>query len=559
MSVSNLGSRKSCMISRRQVLKTVGFASGALLVAACSAPAPAAQPAAPAATSAASSAPAAAGQKKKGGIFRMAHNDDFTTLDVALAYSYVDWWASAFMLYNRLYSYDNALKFGPDLAADMPTISADGLTVTIPLKKGVKFHNGQEMTAEDVKFSIERSASPTINTTSSYIANIVGIKDVTAGKATEAAGIIVKDPYTIELKLSEPQPTLVYNFAVSVLGIAPKKAIQDAGADWGTKVVISTGPYKLTEWKTGEKITFERYQDYFNPLVGFVDKIEINQKVEPEQQVLRWEAGELEYAVNYPSAELARIQGDETLKQRLVSGKTVLIDYLTLRNAAPIDDLNVRKAIAFAIDKQAIVDKVRTAAPLNRLYPDGFPNVVADFTSQYPYDPEKAKAALAESKYKDGVKLAMWAFQNNEVAEMIQADLKEVGIELEVQRGDYGSFKPKFDSGEVQMNMNGFGADVLDPSLFVQDRILCAADAPAVTFCDPQVKEWYDKTTTLPPDSKERLEVFRQLEDFVVNQAVTRIPLTQRDAFGLSQTYMKDMVIHPIFGLPDPQIMWLDR
>lgn len=562
-------------ITRRELLKGIGLTSGMLALAACApaAPsAPAAQPAQPAEQPAAGTTGAAettapapatsaqsAGGRKRGGVFRLAHQEDFTTLDVAQAYGYVDWWASAFLLYDRLYAYDNELNFVPSLAAGMPEISADGLKITIPLKRGVKFHDGTEMKAEDVKFSIERSLLPTIASAAGYFDNITGAVDFTAGKAQEVVGIVAKDDYTLEINLDAAQPALVLNLAVSVVGVAPKKAIEAAGEDWGTKVIIGTGPYKFVEWRTGEKITFERFEDYHLPDVGFVDRVEIYQNVAPQQGVLRWESGELDYVVDYPSAELARIQADDTLKQRLVSGPTTIVHYLTLRNSPPLDDLNFRKAMAYAIDKQAIVDKIRAAVPLNRLYPDVMVNVDKDFQGIYTYDPEKAKAALSESKYKDNPKVSMWAFPNSEVAPLIQADLEAVGIQLEILQGDYAAFQPRFDTGEVQMNMNGWSSDVIDPAPFVVDRILCRPNAAAVHFCDPLIAELNEKILTLPLDSPERVAAFRAIEDHVLNKQVQRIPLYQVLAIGLSQDYAKDVVIHPIFGLPNPQGLWMDR
>jgi hypothetical protein len=91
------------------------------------------------------------------------------------------------------------------------------------------------------------------------------------------------------------------------------------------------------------------------------------------------------------------------------------------------------------------------------------------------------------------------------------------------------------------------------------DRILCRPNAAKVQFCDPFVAETYEKVRALPLDSPERVVGFRQLEDYIVNQQVQRIPLYQVIAIGLSQDHVKDAVIHPIFGLPDPQLLWMDK
>ena len=215
-------------LTRRALLRALTF-GGAALLAACAAPA--AAPSAPAATTApaqsaateapaattapaapvATEAPAAApatsgGTPKPGGTYRALFGGEVPNLDAAIAFGWEDFWASYFLLFNRLYTYNSKNEFEPVLAADMPKISTDGKTYTVPLRKGVKFHDGSELTAEDVKFTFDRTLDPALKSPAAgFNVNILGADDVAAGKTKELSGVKVIDPYTVEFTLKEPQ------------------------------------------------------------------------------------------------------------------------------------------------------------------------------------------------------------------------------------------------------------------------------------------------------------------------------------------------------------------
>jgi ABC-type transport system substrate-binding protein len=554
-------------LSRRGFLKAFGatsaLATGALL-AACAptapqAPSESAQPAAtdssaqvPAAE--ATTAPAAAeGQPKSGGRYRIMTENDVQTLDAPLAFNYEDWWLSSFLIYNRLYEFGIDLKLFPALAADFPQISDDRLTYTIPLRKGIKFHDGQELTAEDVKFSFDRILDPNFaNQGSQFVAILAGAEEMKNG-AKELSGVKVIDPYTVSFTLTKPQSTFELVFGVATFGIVPKKAVEAAGADWGTKTVIGTGPYTLRDWKIGERLTFERFPDYWDKDGYYLDTVEMDVKIPPEQQVLRWENGEAEYAIGYPSPELARIMDDPNLNGRLRTGPTTIFIYLSLRNGAPLDDVNVRRAVAMAIDKQVIADKKRNARATDRLHQSTLPNFNPNVKNNYTYNPEEAKKLMAASQYKDGAKLSFYTF-DKDLAESVQADLKEIGIEAEILTGDFAAFEPKLVSGEIQMNTNGDAADYPDPDQFYTAKYVCneRQTSFASSFCDQAqaVRDMLDQTLSLPLNSKERNDLLDKMESTVLNDIVDKIPIYERVAYGLGQPYIQGDVIHPIYGLP---------
>ena len=237
---------------------------------------------------------------------------DVRGLDVGSAEGSEDWWSAGGLLYNRLYAYDPANEFYPDLAADLPSMSDDGLVYTIPLRQGVKFHNGREMVADDVAFSLAWQLWPDIYSWGkTYMENVVGYDEVIDGETKELSGVKVIDPYTIEVTLKKPQAVFPAILSMTMNGISPKQETIDAGAEWGKSIVIGTGPFKFVEWNQGQSVIFERHPEYLPPGLPYLDRVELSLNVEPSVQMLRWESGEAEFIHDIPAAELPAVLSDE--------------------------------------------------------------------------------------------------------------------------------------------------------------------------------------------------------------------------------------------------------
>ena len=333
--------------------------------------------AAPAATETteSSAAPAAASDGPKvGGVYRLTGVGDIRSLDPPAAESSEDWWSAGMVLYNQLYFYDKDGNFYADLAADMPTISEDGLVYTIPLRQGVKFHNGRELVADDVKFTLERQLWPEVYSWGkSYMENMVGYDEVIAGSSQELSGTKVVDDYTVEVTLKKPQAVFPALLSMSMNAIIPKQETLDAGAEWGSTVVIGTGPFKFVEWAAGERAVYERNADYFKT-PPYIERIELYLNLDSAVQMLRWENGEVEWLDNIPSAELPRLLNDPELKAQLRMAPGLGTNRLVFQqDVKPFDDLRVRQAVAMAIDKGAVSQKRSgLLTPLEGQYTPGY-------------------------------------------------------------------------------------------------------------------------------------------------------------------------------------------
>ncbi|RVP33168.1 ABC transporter substrate-binding protein, partial [Sinorhizobium meliloti] len=191
--------------------------------------------------------PALADDIKQGGEMTVTYKDDVSTLDPAIGY---DWqnWSMIKSLFDGLMDYvPGTTELRPDLAESYE-ISEDGKIFTFKLRKGVKFHNGRELTAQDVKYSIERVVNPaTQSPGAGFFATIKGVEEASAGKGGELSGITVQDPHTIRFELTRPDATFLHVMALNFAHVVPKEEVEKHGADFG-KNPVGSGAFKLAEW-----------------------------------------------------------------------------------------------------------------------------------------------------------------------------------------------------------------------------------------------------------------------------------------------------------------------
>lgn len=568
----------SVPMQRRAFLRTLAAVGGATLLAACGG-----APTAPAQGGAATSAPAgtaaeaptpavlptsasaSGGEPKRGGVYRALTEEQFGTLDAARAFNYMDWWISYTLLYNRLYGFDSQGNIVDDLADGMAQVSSDGLTYTVKLKQGIKFHNGREVTADDVKFSFDRVMWKEVESPGTgYLSNVVGYDEAAADTARELSGIKVLDPLTVQFTLKQSQAVFPAILGVTTFGILPQKEVIDAAKDWGTNVLIGTGPFKLAEWRNGELFAAERNPDYFKVGKPYLDRIEIKLNVKPEVGVLQWESGEAEFAYTIPPADLARIRADEALKGRIREGPSNIFYRLSFaNNAKPFDDVRVRQAVAMAIDKANLAKISQNGVPLEGILTAGLPQFDPDFKSAYPYDPEKAKQLLKDAGVPEGFKTIFWSGGTSKIlGEAIQADLKAIGLDPELlvlEGSSYDTFKPRIENAELPMMTWGFGPDYPDGSSFVAAQLVCPPDAKKVQFCDEKIAELAKQVDALPLADAKRTEALRQIEQIVVNEQVYHVPLYARNSLILSQDYVRGDMPDPGMTLPLAENVWFDK
>jgi peptide/nickel transport system substrate-binding protein/oligopeptide transport system substrate-binding protein len=374
---------------------------------------------------------------RNGGSIIITYKDDVATLDPAIGY---DWqnWSMIKSLFDGLMDYQpGTTELVPDLAESYE-ISEDGQTFTFKLRQGVKFHNGREMTAEDVKYSIDRVVNPeTQSPGQGFFASIKGYDEAAEGKADGVSGITVVDPLTIRFELTRPDATFLHVMALNFSHVVPKEEVEKHGADFG-KNPVGTGAFKLGEWALGQRVVFQKNEDYWNKGLPHLDTITFEIGQEPIVALLRLQKGEIDIPGDgIPPAKFQEVMNDPEQKARVVEGGQLHTGYVTMNvNVPPFDNAKVRQAVNMAINKERIVQLINNrAVPANQPLPPSMPGYAEDYDG-YAYDAEKAKALLAEAGFADGFETDLYVMNtdpNPRIAQGIQQDLAAIGIKANIQ------------------------------------------------------------------------------------------------------------------------------
>jgi peptide/nickel transport system substrate-binding protein/oligopeptide transport system substrate-binding protein len=436
-------------------------------------------------TPAPAEAPAGDNTPQKGGEIIVVYKDDLATLDPAIGYDWTNWPAIK-MVFDGLLDYDSGTTIEPRLAESLPEVSADGLTYTFKLRKGIKFQNGREFTADDVVYTITRVLDPKTASPGSWVfLGIKGAQEFIDGAAASVEGIKAVDPYTVEFTLTSPDVTFLNKMAINFAFIVPKEEVEKSGENFGHEPV-GTGPYKLTEWVTGQRLVFERNPDYFFEGRPFIDKITIEVGVEPDVALLRLEKGEIHLMGDPPpGADWTRITGDPAWKDRIEVEQTVNTTYIAINvTEPPFDNVKVRQALNHAIDKQRIVQLLNGRATVaNQILPPLMPGFDEGYQG-YEFDPEKAKQLLSEAGFPDGFETSIECISVDpqpKLCESFQQDLANVGIELTINALAAPNVIDDAGNGRTPLVWSGglaWTQDYPDPDDFYAPILGCGSNVP---------------------------------------------------------------------------------
>lgn len=405
--------------------------------------------------------------------------------------------------------YEPLFEFSPDkklvgyLAENWKQL--DPMTWEITLRKGIKFHNGDELTAEDAVFTLHRMTTPKAAAVKSYGANI------------DPEGLKVIDRYTFQVKSSAPMAGFLAYLNHSSSYIMNKKAVEAAGEDYG-KEPIGTGPFKFVSALKGDHITLERFEDYWGEKPKF-KTLKIRTIPETTSRVIELETGNIDIAYGLPTSDFKRLQ--EEGKVNVYNKPGLSITYMGFNTQTPpFDNPEVRRAITIAIDREAALDvvyqglgRVPTSPllPINNYFPEPVP---------VEYDPDKAREMLDKAGVKD---LAFTIYTNEnkqrkDYAEVIQNMLSELDIKVDIQVLEWGTFLDQLKAGKLPVFMIGWSASDInpDPDAYIKAAMHSKFAGPSnrVWLKDAEVDELLDKGT-VTPDGPERAEIYKRFCDRV--------------------------------------------
>ena len=461
---------------------------------------------------------------QQGGRAVVSFQVDVSTLDPAIGY---DWqnWSIIKSLFDGLMDYEpGTTNLKPHLAESY-TVSDDGLTYTFTLREGVKFHNGRELVAEDVKYSLERVLDPaTQSPGQGFYLSIEGAQEFIDGQADEVVGIRVVDDRTIEFTTSEPDASFLHKLGLNFAHVVPREAVEAAGGDFGHQPV-GTGGFKLREWVLGQRLVLERNPDYFEEGVPYLDELVFEIGVDPNVAFLRLQRGEVDVLGDgIPSARFTEVMADPQLSQQVATGEQMQTGYVTINvTVPPFDDPRVRQALNMAVNKDRIVRIINNrAVPANQVLPPLFEAHDPSYEG-YPYDPQRARELLAEAGYPDGFDTVLYAYNvapNDRIAQAIQADLAEIGVNVELRTQAQATVIEAGGAGEAPLIWSGgmaWIADYPDPNNFYWPILACASNIPGgwnwARYCREDLEERAARADTMAREEQaaERNEEWRQI------------------------------------------------
>lgn len=407
-------------------------------------------------------------------------------------------------MYEGLLSLDANSELHPLLAEswEMP----DDVTYIFHLKKGVKFHNGEEMKASDVAFSFERAR------TAPAVAHIFG--------GIKEGSFETPDDYTVKFQLNEPNAAFFKCLAHASGFIVSEKAVKEAeekGENFGQNP-CGTGPFKFVSWKKNDRMEFERFEDYWGDAPKY-EKLVLRVIPEATNRTIELESGGVDIAYEITPQDIPRIEENEHLQ--LLRTPEFSTQYLGMNvSKAPLDDVRVRQAIQLALDMPAIdeavwrgVGKVATGP-----YADTMQYSLAGEWTQPERDVEKAKELLAEAGYPDGLSITLSTNEKTErvdMATIIKAMLAEAGIDLKVEVLEWAAYIQKLESGEQDLFQIGWTPDAPDPDMALWPCFHSSAMGAGgnYVFLDDEEVDKLLEEGRATQDSPEREEIYHKLQE----------------------------------------------
>lgn len=342
-------------------------------------------------------------------------------------------------IYDTLIVQTEDLDLVPGLATEWEQV--DDTTFEFKLRDDVVFTNGEALTADDVKFTLERGLE------SPNISHIVGA----------ISEVVVVDEHTVRIVTGSPFAPLLTHLAHPAAAILNEKAVTDGGEDYGLNPV-GTGPYKFVSWTTGDSIVLVENEDYWGDAPK-IPNVTFKAVTDNSVRTIQLETGELDIAFDIQPSDVTRVENDDNLVlERDANLSTTYIGF----NAAkePFDDVRVRQAINYALDMNAVVETVYAGVGAPATGPLG-PNVFGANLDleEYAVDVEKAKELLADAGYPDGFSTTLWTNENQQridIATIVQSQLEAVGIEVSVEIVEWGQYLEDTAAGKHDMFILGW-------------------------------------------------------------------------------------------------------
>lgn len=383
------------------------------------------------------------------------------------------------------------------------TISEDGLVYTFTLRDGIKFHNGDAVTCEDVKYSLERVSGL-----------LDGVTLMSTMKAIQSVEIL--DEKTVQVKIGEANPELIYSFTAAII---PAGSGEDENAN-----PVGTGPFSFVSYTPQEGVVVAKNPYYWQEGLPYLDRVDFKIVASAETAMMELQGGSIDIYPYLTESQAQELTGDF----EIVSGSSAVLQALFLNNAAePLNDVRVRRAICYALNGDEINDFLyggKSVLSATAMLPT-LKSFYVDLNDTYgtSANVEKAKELLKEAGYPDGFELEIAIPSNYEIhmqtGEIIVEQLKAVGINATINAVEWETWNEEIYRGrKYQATISGLAGD-MTPG-YIINRFQTDASKNFVNFSDPEFDRVYAEVLT-KTDLDGRVAGYQRLQEIVNREAAS--------------------------------------
>ncbi len=453
-------------------------------------------------------------------------------------------------IFNGLVRLDDNLEPAPDIAQRWQ-VSDDGKIYTFYLRHDVKFHDGREVKAEDFKYSWERASAPETrsSTAATYLGDIVGVKEVLAGKGKEISGVRVIDDFTLQVTIDAPKSYFLSKLTYPTSFVVDKADVASGGEWWHRP--NGTGPFKLQQWEENKQLVLEKNEGYYGEPAK-VDSVVF--QLFGGRPVNMYETGEIDVASVY-SYYIDKVQDKAgPFHQELSIVPELSFFYVGFNTTKPpFDDVNIRRAFSLAVDKDRLVSLVfrGMVQRADGILPPGMPGYNKGL-SGLDFNIAKAKELIANSKYGDVSRLppitittAGWGGLISSGLEAISHEWRQnLGVEVKVRQLEPQRYFYHLQQEKDDMFYIGWVADYPHPQDFLELLFHTGADNNNSEYSNPEVDSLLEMAG-VEPDYERSLALYQQAEQKLVEDAAC-LPLWFGRNYTLIKPYVKGYQLNPL-------------
>ncbi|MGB9724653.1 MAG: peptide ABC transporter substrate-binding protein [Chloroflexia bacterium] len=506
-------------------------------------------------TASPAASPSPAGQEEQVLVLTLSAYDP-PTLDPALCTDAT----SSFVIrqiYSGLVALDENLEVVPDLATGW-SISADGRVYTFTLHPEARFQDGRPITSADFLYSFERACDPALGENlpcATYLNDIVGVEEKLAGRADRIAGLKAPDERTLVITIQAPRSYFLSKLTYNTAYVLDRNNVEQ-GRLW-TEHPNGSGPFRLAEWQHNRRMVLARNEHYYRRPPR-LEQVILLMGADARNPLLLYEQGRIDFT-EVGTSSVARLEYEGSpLAGELRVNPELSLAYIGFNTQMPpFDDPKVRRALTMAVDRAKIarVTYEGRLVQAQGILPPGMPGY--DETLEgLPYDPEQARALLAESRYAGKMpRLTFYTTGGGDAVLLQEVWREELGLEVELRQVVWADFLQGLDERRYPIFALGWIADYPDPQDFLEVLFRTGSPSNHTGYSNPEVDRLLEQAAA-ERDEEKRLALYRQAERLIVADAPI-IPLTHGVTYSLTKPYVRGLQVTPM-GILDLSTVWIE-